>query len=138
MGLRCITATSSVYPCVAHSEKTPGRRSGAAGRMTNLVRRTLVAATKAQCSNWLYGRSDPLRWQRLNPFQKLASMLFKHLGRYPELLPDEGGDGIIERSTANSKRCFAAVVDTRTLRYLLLKAQRMAATRTDCRFRKAA
>lgn len=33
---------------------------------------------------------DQLRWQRLQTFQKLASMLLKHLGRHPE--PTAGAD----------------------------------------------
>jgi hypothetical protein len=38
--------------------------------------------------NYLQEWVDPLRWQRLEPFRKLAMMLLDHLGN-PELLPEE-------------------------------------------------
>jgi transposase len=76
---------------------------------------------------------DPLRWQRLRPFEKLAAMLVKHL------------DGIlnycrmVEAINGNIKSLLRRGRGYKNLRYLLLKAQRMAASRTEFMvFRKAA
>ena len=43
--------------------------------------------------NYLRRWIDPLRWQRLEPFQKLADLLVQSPRRHHQLLPDQGADG---------------------------------------------
>ncbi len=82
---------------------------------------------------------DQLRWQRLEPFQKLALMLLDHLDgilNYCRLKPRLG---VVEAINGNIKMLVRRGRGYKNLRYLLLKAQRMAATKTEfVAFRKAA
>jgi len=82
---------------------------------------------------------DQLRWQRLEPFQKLAQMLLDHLDgilNYCRLKPRLG---VVEAINGNIKMLVRRGRGYKNLRYLLLKAQRMAATKTEfVAFRKAA
>jgi transposase len=74
---------------------------------------------------------DQLRWQRLRPFQKLAQMLLDHLDgilNYRHVKPPLG---VVEAINGNIKSLLRRGRGYKNLRYLLLKAQRMAATRTE-------
>jgi transposase len=82
---------------------------------------------------------DQLRWQRLRPFEKLAAMLMKHLDGILNHCRTKVPLGMVEAINGNIKSLLRRGRGYKNLRYLLLKAQRMAATRTDfVVFRKAA
>ena len=80
-----------------------------------------------------------LRWQRLKPFQKLARLLHQHLDGILNYCRTKVPLGVVEAVNGNLKTLLRRGRGYRNLRYLLLKAQRMAATRTEfVVFRKAA
>ena len=82
---------------------------------------------------------DQLRWQRLLPFQKLAQMLLDHLEGILNYCRTKVPMGVVEAVNGNLKALLRRGRGYKDLRYLLLKAQRMAATRTEfVVFRKAA
>src|SRR5277367_6468138 len=82
---------------------------------------------------------DQLRWQRLRPFEKLADMLVKHLDGILNYCRSKVPMGMVEAINGNIKSLLRRGRGYRNLRYLLLKAQRLAATRTEfLAFRKAA
>ena len=74
---------------------------------------------------------DQLRWQRLRPFQKLAQMLLDHLEGILNYCRTKVPLGVVEAVNANIKALLRRGRGYKNLRYLLLKAQRMAATRTE-------
>ena len=89
--------------------------------------------------NYLQGWIDQLRWQRLEPFQKLAMMLLEHLEGILNYCRTKVPLGVVEAVNGNIKTLLRRGRGYKNLRYLLLKAQRMAATRTELVvFRKAA
>ena len=82
---------------------------------------------------------DQLRWQRLEPFQKLARMLLDHLDGILNYCRTKVPLGVVEAVNGNIKSLLRRGRGYRNLRYLLLKAQRMAVTRTEfVVFKKAA
>jgi transposase len=82
---------------------------------------------------------DQLRWQRLRPFEKLARMLLDHLDGILNYCRTKVPLGVVEAVNGNIKALLRRGRGYRNLRYLLLKAQRMAATRTQfVAFQKAA
>ena len=74
---------------------------------------------------------DQLRWQRLRPFQKLAQMLIDHLDGILNYCTVKPPLGVVEAINGNIKSILRRGRGYKNLRYLLLKAQRMAATRTE-------
>ncbi len=89
--------------------------------------------------NYLHRWIDQLRWQRLKPFQKLAEMLVSHLDGILNYCRTKVPLGVVEAINGNIKSLLRRGRGYKNLRYLLLKAQRMAATRTEfVVFRKAA
>jgi len=89
--------------------------------------------------NYLHRWIEQLRWQRLKPFQKLAEMLVRHLDGILNYCRTKVPLGIVEAINGNIKSLLRRGRGYQNLRYLLLKAQRMAATRTEfVAFRKAA
>jgi transposase len=89
--------------------------------------------------NYLKAWMDQLRWQRLPSFQKLADMLLKHLDGILNYCRTKVPMGVVEAVNGNIKTLLRRGRGYKNLRYLLLKAQRMAATRTEfVVFRKAA
>ncbi len=74
---------------------------------------------------------DQLRWQRLKPFQKLAEMLLDHLDGILNYCRTKVPLGVVEAINGNIKTLLRRGRGYKNLRYLLLKAQRMAATRTE-------
>ncbi len=89
--------------------------------------------------NYLQRWIDQLRWQRLKPFQKLAHMLLDHLDGILNYCRTKVPMGVVEAVNGNIKTLLRRGRGYKNLRYLLLKAQRMAATRTEfVVFRKAA
>ena len=82
---------------------------------------------------------NQLRWQRLRPFEKLAVMLLKHLTGILNYCRTKVRLGVVEAINGNIKAILRRGRGYKNLRYLLLKAQRFAATRTEfVVFRKAA
>jgi hypothetical protein len=91
--------------------------------------------------NYLKRWIDQLRWQRLAPFHKLALMLLDHLDGILNLnyCRTKVPLGVVEAINGNIKSLLRRGRGYKNLRYLLLKAQRMAATRTEfVVFKKAA
>lgn len=74
---------------------------------------------------------DQLRWQRLKPFEKLAHMLLDHLDGILSYCRTKVPLGVVEAVNGNIKSLLRRGRGYQNLRYLLLKAQRMAATRTE-------
>ncbi len=82
---------------------------------------------------------DQLRWQRLKPMEKLATMLVKHLDGILNYCRTKVPMGVVEAVNGNIKALLRRGRGYRNLNYLLLKAQRLAATKTQFLvFRKAA
>src|ERR1700676_805961 len=89
--------------------------------------------------NYLKRWMDQLRWQRLRRFQKLAQMLLDHLHGILNYCRTKVPLGVVEAVNGNIKALLRRGRGYRNLKYLLLKAQRMAATRTEfVVFQKAA
>jgi transposase len=89
--------------------------------------------------NYLQRWMGQLRWQRLRPFEKLADMLLNHLQGILNYCRTKVPLGKVEAINGNIKSLLRRGRGYQNLRYLLLKAQRMAATRTEfVVFRKAA
>jgi transposase len=89
--------------------------------------------------NYLHRWIDQLRWQRLTPFQKLAEMLVSHLDGILNYCRTKVPLGVVEAINGNIKSLLRRGRGYKNLRYLLLKAQRIAATRTEfVAFKKAA
>jgi len=82
---------------------------------------------------------DQLRWQRLEPFQRLAMMLLDHLDGILNYCRVKPPLGVVEAINGNIKTLVRRGRGYKNLGYLLLKAQRMAATKTEfVAYRKAA
>jgi len=89
--------------------------------------------------NYLQRWIDQLRWQRLEPFQKLAEMLLDHLDGILNYCRTKVPLGVVEAVNGNIKSLLRRGRGYKNLRYLLLKAQRMAVTRVEfVVFKKAA
>ena len=85
--------------------------------------------------NWM----DQLRWQRLKPFEKLAQMLLDHIEGILNYCRTKVSMGVVEAVNGNIKSLLRRGRGYKNLPYLLLKAQRMAVTKTEfVAFRKAA
>jgi transposase len=74
---------------------------------------------------------DQLRWQRLRPFQKLALMILDHLDGILNYCRTKIPLGVVEAVNGNIKSLLRRGRGYKNLRYLLLKAQRMAALKTE-------
>jgi len=74
---------------------------------------------------------DELRWQRLAPFQKLAQMLLDHLDGILNYCRTKVRFGVVEAINGNIKTLLRRGRGYKNLSYLLLKAQRMAVTKTE-------
>ena len=72
-----------------------------------------------------------LRWQRLHPFEKLADMLVKHLDGILNYCRIKVPMGVVEAVNGNIKALLRRGRGYRDLDYLLMKAQRLAATKTE-------
>ena len=74
---------------------------------------------------------DQLRWQRLRPFEKLARMLLDHLNGILNYCKTKVPLGVVEAVNGKLKALLRRGRGYKNLRYLLLKAQRLAVTRTE-------
>jgi transposase len=88
---------------------------------------------------YLKGWMLQLRWQRLPAFEKLAHLLLDHLDGIVNYCRVKVRFGVVEAINGNIKTLLRRGRGYKNLRYLLLKAQRMAVTKTEfVVFRKAA
>jgi transposase len=88
---------------------------------------------------YLHSWIDQLRWQRLTAFEKLADMLVAHLEGILNYCRTKVPLGVVEAVNGNIKTLLRRGRGYKNLRYLLLKAQRMAASKTEFLvFQKAA
>ena len=74
---------------------------------------------------------DQLRWQRLKPLEKLARMLLDHLEGILNYCKTKVKLGAVEAINGNIKALLRRGRGYRNLDYLLLEAQRLAATKTQ-------
>jgi transposase len=74
---------------------------------------------------------DQLRWQRLPAFQQLAAMLLEHLDGILNHCRTPVRFGVVEAINGNIKALLRRGRGYTNLRYLLLKAQRQAATKIE-------
>jgi transposase len=81
--------------------------------------------------NYLNKWMDQLRWQRLPSFQKLADMLAKHLDGILNYCRTKVRFGVVEAVNGNIRMLINRGRGYKNMRYLLLKAKRMAATNTE-------
>ena len=82
-------------------------------------------------TNYLQKWMDQLRWQRLPAFQKLAEMLLKHLDGILNYCRTKVPFGVVEAINSNIRMLINRGRGYKNMRYLLLKAKRMAATNTE-------
>ena len=81
--------------------------------------------------NYLQKWMDQLRWQRLTPFEKLADMLLKHLEGILNYCRTKVRFGVVEAVNGNIRMLINRGRGYKNLRYLLLKAKRMAVTNVE-------
>jgi len=81
--------------------------------------------------NYLKRWMDQLRWQRLPAFQKLAGMLLKHLDGILNYCRTRVRFGVVEAINGNIRMLINRGRGYKNMRYLLLKARRMAVTNTE-------
>jgi transposase len=81
--------------------------------------------------NYLKKWMDQLRWQRLPSFQKLADMLLKHLDGILNYCRTKVRFGVVEAINGNIRMLINRGRGYKNMRYLLLKAKRMAVTNTE-------
>ena len=74
---------------------------------------------------------DQLRWQRLVPFQKLAQMRLDHFDGILNYGVTKVPLEVVEAINGNIKTLLRRGRGYTNLRYLLLKAQRLAATKIE-------
>ena len=80
---------------------------------------------------YLKGWTLQLRWQRLPAFEKLAHLLIDHLDGILNYCRVKVRFGVVEAINGNIKTLLRRGRGYKNLRYLLLKAQRMAVTKTE-------
>src|ERR1700683_3964906 len=77
--------------------------------------------------NWI----DQLKWQRLGPFEKLADMLLKHAHGIANYCQTKVRLGVVEAVNANIRMLINRARGYKNLRYLLLKAKRLAVANVE-------
>jgi transposase len=81
--------------------------------------------------NYLEKWMDQLKWQRLRPFEKLADMLLKHLEGILNYCRTKVRFGVVEALNGNIRMLINRGRGYKNVRYLLLKAKRMAVTNAE-------
>ena len=81
--------------------------------------------------NYLQKWMNQLRWQRLKPFEKLADTLLKHLDGIANYCRTKVRFGVVEAVNGNIRMLINRGRGYTNLRYLLLKAKRMAVTNVE-------
>ena len=82
-------------------------------------------------ANYLRRWIDQLRWQRLPSFRKLAGMLIDHLDGILNYCRTKVRFGVVEAVNGNIRLLINRGRGYKNMRYLLLKAKRMAATNSE-------
>jgi transposase len=92
--------------------------------------------------NYLEKWIDQLKWQRLKPFEDLAVMLLKHVHGIVNYCRTKVRFGVVEAVNGNIRMLINRGRGYKNLRYLLLKAKRLAVTNMEfiavCSVKKAA
>jgi transposase len=92
-----------------------------------------------EARKYLWKWIGQIRWQRLPAFQKLAQLLVEHLEGLLNYYKVKVRFGVVEAINGNLRLLLRRGRGYQNLRYLLLKAQRLAATKTEfVALRKAA
>jgi transposase len=81
--------------------------------------------------NYLDKWMGQLKWQRLEPFEKLASTLLKHVEGIANYCRTKVRFGVVEAVNGNIRMLIKRGRGYKNLRYLLLKAKRMAVTNVE-------
>jgi len=81
--------------------------------------------------NYLNQWMDQLKWQRLAPFEKLAKTLLKHVDGIANYCETKVRFGVVEAVNGNIRMLINRGRGYQNLRYLLLKAKRMAVTNIE-------
>jgi transposase len=81
--------------------------------------------------NYLKKWIDQLKWQRLTPFEKLADTLLKHLEGILNYCRTKVRFGVVEAVNGNIRMLINRGRGYQNLRYLLLKAKRMAVSNIE-------
>jgi transposase len=81
--------------------------------------------------NYLDKWIDQLKWQRLRPFEKLADLLIKHADGIANYCRTKVRFGVVEAVNANIRMLINRARGYKNLRYLLLKAKRLAVTNIE-------
>jgi transposase len=81
--------------------------------------------------NYLGKWMDQLKWQRLGPFEKLTDMLLKHVDGIVNYCRTKVRFGVVEAVNGNIRMLINRGRGYKNLRYLLLKAKRMAVTNVE-------
>ena len=95
--------------------------------LSQLWNYTYEGAMLRYLQSWI----DQLRWQRLKPMEKLARMLLDHLEGILNYCRTKVRMGVVEAVNGNIKALLRRGRGYRDLNYLLLKAQRLAASKTE-------
>ena len=81
--------------------------------------------------NYLQRWIDQLRWQRLKPFEELAVTLLKHLEGIANYCRTKVRMGVVEAVNGNIRMLINRGRGYKNLRYLLLKAKRLAVSNLE-------
>ena len=81
--------------------------------------------------NYLEKWIEQLKWQRLAPFEKLAAMLLKHADGIANYCRTKVRFGVVEAVNGNIRMLINRGRGYKNLRYLLLKAKRMAVVNVE-------
>jgi transposase len=81
--------------------------------------------------NYLGRWMEQLKWQRLEPFEKLAEMLLKHVEGIVNYCHTKVRFGVVEAVNGNIRMLINRGRGYKNLRYLLLKAKRLAVTNVE-------
>jgi transposase len=81
--------------------------------------------------NYLQKWMDQLKWQRLTPFEELADTLLKHLEGILNYCRTKVRFGVVEALNGNIRMLINRGRGYKNLRYLLLKAKRIAVTNVE-------
>lgn len=84
-------------------------------------------AARRYLNQWI----DQLRWQRLEPFRKLAELLLRHQEGLLNYCHVPVRFGVVEAVNGNIKALLRRGRGYKNLRYLLLKAQRLATLKAE-------
>jgi transposase len=98
------------------------------------LERLWTYAYEGAAARYLNQWIDQLKWQRLKPMEKLAKMLLRHREGLLNYCRVKVRFGVVEAVNGNIKTILRRGRGYQNLRYLLLKAQHMAANRIEAAF----